>query len=103
MLPCEQEWKKDACNIEDSYNADTTPVDNYIEFENNFSIVDMLGNVLEWTDGIFEDISKANNEEKYRVAKGGSWISVNDIRLFSRFIIILSSHFNIIGFRCVAN
>ncbi|MGW8324656.1 MAG: formylglycine-generating enzyme family protein, partial [Desulfobacterales bacterium] len=103
ILPWGQEWKKDACNIEDSYNADTTPVDNYIEFENNFSIVDMLGNVLEWTDGIFEDISKANNEEKYRVAKGGSWISVNDIRLFSRFMIKSGSHSNIIGFRCVAN
>jgi formylglycine-generating enzyme required for sulfatase activity len=102
ILPWGQEWKKDACNIEDSYNADTTPVDNYLEFENNFSIVDTLGNVLEWTDGIFEDISKANNGEKYRVAKGGSWISENEIRLFSRFMIKSSSHSNIIGFRCVA-
>jgi len=102
ILPWGQEWNKDACNVEDSYNADTTPVDNYIEFENNFSIVDTLGNVLEWTDGIFEEVSKANNGEKYRVAKGGSWISENDIRLFSRFMIKSSSHSNIIGFRCVA-
>jgi formylglycine-generating enzyme required for sulfatase activity len=103
ILPWGQEWKNDACNIEDSYNADTTPVDNYIEFENNFSIVDTLGNVLEWTDGIFEDISKANNGEKYSVAKGGSWISENDIRLFSRYMIKSSLHSNIMGFRCVAN
>jgi formylglycine-generating enzyme required for sulfatase activity len=103
ILPWGQEWKKDACNIEDSYTADTTPVDNYLEFENNFGIVDTIGNVLEWTDSIFEDLSKINNEEKYRVVKGGSWISENDIRSFSRFMIKPNSHSNIIGFRCVAN
>ncbi len=103
ILPWGQEWKKDACNIEDSYTADTTPVDSYLEFENNFGIVDTIGNVLEWTDSIFEDIFKTNNGKKYRIVKGGSWISENDIRLFSRFMIEPSSHSNIIGFRCVAN
>ena len=66
--------EKDAFNIEDSYNADTTSVDNYLEIKNSFSIFDTIGNVIEWNDSIFEDISKTNNGGKYGVVKGGSWI-----------------------------
>jgi formylglycine-generating enzyme required for sulfatase activity len=102
IFPWGQEWKKDACNIEDSCTADTTPVDKYSEFENDFGIVDTIGNVLEWTDNSFEEMSKTNNGAKYRAVRGGSWISGNDIRLFSRFMIEPESHSNILGFRCVA-
>jgi len=102
IFPWGQEWKKDACNIEDSCTADTTPVDKYSEFENDFGIVDTIGNVLELTDNSFEEMSKTNNGAKYRAVRGGSWISGNDIRLFSRFMIEPESHSNILGFRCVA-
>jgi formylglycine-generating enzyme required for sulfatase activity len=102
IFPWGPEWKNDACNIEDSCIADTTPVDKYVEFGNDFGIVDTLGNVLEWTTDRFDSTSKSNNGEKYRVVRGGSWISGNDVRLFSRFIIQPESHSNILGFRCVA-
>ncbi|MBU0769227.1 MAG: formylglycine-generating enzyme family protein, partial [Proteobacteria bacterium] len=96
------EWEKDVCNIEDSYIADTTSVDKYVEFENDFGIVDTIGNVLEWTNDSFDSTSKKDHGTKYRAVKGGSWISGNDIRLFSRFMVEPESHSNILGFRCVA-
>jgi formylglycine-generating enzyme required for sulfatase activity len=101
-FPWGHEWINDAGNIEDSGIADTTPVDKYAEFENDFGIVDVLGNVLEWTDNGFETTSQENNASNYRIAKGGSWVSGNDIRLFSRFKLKPDSHSNILGFRCVA-
>jgi len=101
IFPWGQKWEKDACNIEDSCTADTTPVDKYVMFENNLGIVDAMGNVLEWTHDDFDSVSK-NNESKYQIVKGGSWVSGNDIRLFSRFKIDRESHSNILGFRCVA-
>ncbi|MBU1161814.1 MAG: formylglycine-generating enzyme family protein, partial [Proteobacteria bacterium] len=101
-FPWGQEWKKDVCNIEDSCIADTTPVDKYVEFENDFGIVDTIGNVLEWTNDSFDSTSKKNHGAKYRAVRGGSWISGNDIRLFSRFMIESESNSNILGFRCVA-
>ncbi|MGD8981835.1 MAG: SUMF1/EgtB/PvdO family nonheme iron enzyme [Desulfobacterales bacterium] len=102
VFPWGTEWKKDACNIEDSYTADTTPVDKHSEFENDFGIVDSMGNVLEWTNDGFDSTSKNNHGAKYRAVKGGSWISGNDIRLFNRFLMEPESHSNVLGFRCVA-
>jgi formylglycine-generating enzyme required for sulfatase activity len=102
VFPWGTEWKIDACNIEDSCTADTTPVDKHAEFENDFGIVDTIGNVLEWTNDSFDSTSKNNHGAKYRAVKGGSWISGNDIRLFSRFLMEPDSHSNILGFRCVA-
>jgi formylglycine-generating enzyme required for sulfatase activity len=101
-FPWGTEWKKNACNIEDSYTADTTPVDKHAEFENDFGIVDTMGNVLEWTNDGFDSTSKNNHGAKYRAVKGGSWISGNDIRLFNRFLMEPESHSNVLGFRCVA-
>jgi len=102
IFPWGQEWKENACNIEDSCTADTTPVDKYVEFENDFSIVDAIGNVLEWTNDSFDSTFPKKHGAKYRVVRGGSWVSGTDIRLFSRFLIESESHSNILGFRCVA-
>jgi len=102
IFPWGTEWKKNACNIEDSCTADTTPVDKHAEFENHFGIVDTIGNVLEWTNDSFDSTSTNNHGAKNRAVKGGSWISGNDIKLFSRFLLEPESHSNILGFRCVA-
>ena len=103
IFPWGKEWKKHSCNIEDSYTGDTTPVEKYAEFENDFGIVDTIGNILEWTLDDFTVLSDNKNNYRYRIAKGGSWISGDDIRLFSRFKIEPESHSNILGFRCVAH
>jgi formylglycine-generating enzyme required for sulfatase activity len=101
-FPWGKEWKKHCCNIEDSFAGETTPVEKYAEFENDFGIVDTLGNILEWTSDNFTALTDKNKSE-FHIAKGGSWISKNDITLFSRFKIAPESHSNILGFRCVAH
>jgi formylglycine-generating enzyme required for sulfatase activity len=102
-FPWGKEWKKHCCNIEDSFAGDTTPVEKYAEFENDFGIVDTMGNIIEWTSDNFTALSYNSNRSGCHIAKGGSWISKDDIRLFSRFKIAPESHSNILGFRCVAH
>ena len=102
VFPCGNDWKKDSCNIEESSIGDTAPVDKYIKLANDFGIVDTIGNVLEWTSDTSKSPSHLKNRSKYYIVKGGSWISGNDIRLFSRFKLDPESHSNILGFRCVA-
>ncbi len=101
-LPWGPEHKSNACNIEDSAVSDTTPVDKYAEFKNDLGIVDTLGNVLEWTLDTCESTYDGNNNRIYQVVKGGSWVSENTIRAFSRFKMDPASSSNIVGFRCVA-
>lgn len=96
-------WQKDSCNNERNGVGDTTPVDQYVNFENDFGIADMLGNVLEWIWDGSEYFEDKQNQPKYDIGKGGSWISGDDIRLFSRFRLDSESHSNILGFRCVAD
>jgi formylglycine-generating enzyme required for sulfatase activity len=103
IFPWGEEWKKHSCNIEDSCTGDTTPVEKYAEFENDFGIVDTIGNILEWTLDDVTALSDNKNKYRYHIAKGGSWISGDDVRLFSRFKIEPESHSNILGFRCVAH
>ncbi len=102
LYPWGNEWKKDACNIEESYLADTTPVDKYIDFANDFGVVDGLGGILEWTTGIYNLSSGVTNETKYRIVKGGSWVSDRHVRLCSRFKMPADTTSNVLGFRCVA-
>lgn len=102
VFPWGNEWNKDSCNIEESYVGDTTPVDKYVEFANDYGIVDVIGNVMEWTLDRSEPLSSVKDRSKYFAVKGGSWISGNGLRLFSRFKLKPKSHSNILGFRCVA-
>ena len=102
VFPWGNDWKKDSCNIEESSIGDTAPVDKYIELANDFEIADTIGNVLEWTSDVFEPPSYVKGNEKYYIVKGGSWISENNVKLFSRFSLEPESHSNILGFRCVA-
>jgi formylglycine-generating enzyme required for sulfatase activity len=101
-LPWGKNWQKDFCNTEENCIGDTTPVEQYKEFENDFGIADTLGNVLEWTWGSTESLENKKNKINEYIAKGGSWVSGNDVRLFSRFKLDPETHSNILGFRCVA-
>jgi formylglycine-generating enzyme required for sulfatase activity len=95
-FPWGNEIKKEACNIEESYTGDTTPVDKYTDNDNSLGISDTLGNVMEWT------LNKINGSSSDYIVKGGSWVSGNDARLYSRFFLDPESTSNILGFRCVA-
>ncbi|MBE9581052.1 MAG: SUMF1/EgtB/PvdO family nonheme iron enzyme [Proteobacteria bacterium] len=102
VFPWGDEWKSNACNVEENSVADATPVDQYKDLKNDLGIVDTLGNVLEWTTEAYQPAQGAGNTPIRRIVKGGSWISGNDIRLFSRFKVSPDASSNILGFRCVA-
>ena len=98
-LPSEQEWEKaargsfpnsnqftwgdnsltGACNTQETQDNTTTPVDHYES--TNFSpygVVDMLGNVWEWTSSAYKPYKNSSHESiHYRdervVIRGGCW------------------------------
>ena len=114
-LPTEDEWeaasrtskgldfpwggifKEGLCNIEVSAIGDTTPVDEFEEAANYFGVYDLLGNVLEWTS-----TNKSVSDNRSYIAKGGSWVSGEKIRLTQRFMLEAGTSSNILGFRCIA-
>jgi formylglycine-generating enzyme required for sulfatase activity len=102
LYPWGNEWEKGLCNIEETHVGDTTPVDRYLDFGNDFGIIDALGNVLEWTMNRAEKDYATVPGSKYHIVKGGSWISGNGLRLCSRLRLEAQSRSNILGFRCVA-
>ncbi len=101
LFPWGNEWKKDACNFEESAAADTTPVDAFKDSENDLGIRDILGNVLEWTSDSYQSIYRRQDATKYNVVKGGSWVSEKGVSLFARFKMDPASPSNLVGFRCV--
>ncbi len=114
-LPTEQEWEAAArttlgldypwgkmpdnekCNIEASAIGGTTPVDKYQKGANKYEIYDLIGNVMEWTGS-----SESKERDILFVAKGGSWVSGENITLTARSLIDPKSPSNILGFRCIA-
>jgi formylglycine-generating enzyme required for sulfatase activity len=99
-FPWGKENKTGCCNIEDSCIGDTTPVDKYPGNENSLGIMDILGNVMEWTI----DNNQPSAGEKHNplhILKGGSWISGNDLSLYDRSFSEPGVTSNILGFRCI--
>ena len=113
-LPTEEEWEaasrtaagliypwgdslsEGLCNIESTAIGGTTPVDKYENAANKFGVSDLLGNVLEWTG------SKNTLSGKTAfIARGGSWVSGENISLTQRFMLQAKTSSNILGFRCV--
>ena len=99
--PWGNDWQKNACNTEESGIAETTPVDNYLDFINGYDLSDLLGNILEWTISQIKPPFKTKSEAKFQITKGGSWISDQNISLWSRFIYKAEYSSNVLGFRCI--
>jgi formylglycine-generating enzyme required for sulfatase activity len=101
-LPWGDELREGACNLECSGICDTAPVDRFADFENEFGIVDVLGNVMEFTTNGSKTGKVDENGRKYVFGKGGCWIFGDEVRLSNRFRLDPESPSNILGFRCVA-
>jgi len=102
IYPWGNAWMDQACNMEKSAISETTPVDRYLDFVNEYKIADLLGNVLEWTSDMIPSPYSPQSAQHYAIAKGGSWISSQPVSLWSRFIFKEDYTANILGFRCVA-
>ena len=102
IYPWGNAWQENACNLEKSFFGDTTPVDFYLKFANEYGVADTLGNVLEWTlDAWKEDKPGEESKDSY-VVKGASWISDGPVSLTDRQPAHKNMTSNILGFRCIA-
>lgn len=101
VFPWGNDLKESSCNIEESYMGGTSSVDNYKQHANEFGIVDIIGNVLEWTLDSMASLSTGEKDLMY-ITKGGSWVSGREVSLTSRFKSSARFTSNILGFRCVA-
>ncbi len=102
-FPWGDDWKDGLCNTETSGIADTTPVDHYPDGVNKMGIADQLGNTLEWTSEKCDPPKGSRNDYDYHIAKGGSWVSEENIQLASRFRFPTDFTSNTLGFRCLAD
>ena len=118
-LPTEQQWQRAAigdtgwaypwgndfdaskCNSWEGGIQQTTAVDRYPLGTSPYGVLDMSGNVWEWTlteydTSSSDDISNSN----LRVLRGGSWINFeDDLRAASRFGYDPDDNFHYVGLR----
>jgi len=102
IYPWGNEWRDESCNLEDSLFGDTTPVDQYVKFENAEGVADTLGNVLEWTLDVWATRQEDDEVAETYIVKGASWISDKDVTLTDRHFVDKNASSNILGFRCIA-
>ncbi len=100
--PWGNEFKPNALNIEGGGLSDTCPVDEYDDYSNEFKIVDMLGNVMEWTSDMEKPPFKIKHDIQYCIAKGGAWNANSDVTISSRALLKHEFTSNTIGFRCIS-
>lgn len=102
LYPWGDIWQDDACNLEKSLRGDTSPVDQYVKFANEYEVADTLGNVLEWTLDLWQTPEEGEESEETYVVKGASWISDSEVCLTDRQPVYKDASSNILGFRCIA-
>jgi formylglycine-generating enzyme required for sulfatase activity len=100
--PWGNEFKPTALNIEQSGICDTCPVDEYDNDANEFKIVDLLGNIMEWTSDMEAPPFKTKKDTRYCIAKGGAWNALPTVTISSRALFKPQFSSNTIGFRCIS-
>ena len=102
LYPWGDGWQDDACNLEKSLLGDTSPVDQYVKFANEYEVADTLGNVMEWTLDHWQEPGPEEESEETYVVKGASWVSGSPVCLTDRQPVYENTSSNILGFRCIA-
>jgi formylglycine-generating enzyme required for sulfatase activity len=77
--PWGDKWQVDCCNTQELGRKGTTSVHEFEQVnQSSFDVIDMAGNVWEWTASWYERYPKSIHESLhygrlYRVVRGGSW------------------------------
>ncbi|MEK6221509.1 MAG: SUMF1/EgtB/PvdO family nonheme iron enzyme, partial [Chloroflexota bacterium] len=97
MFPWGNDWEDGKyANTIEIKNRDTTPVDQYPAGASPYGVMDLSGNVWEWTNDWFDE------RMNFRVLKGGSWNNYSSgVRANGRYDLSPGEAFSYYGFRCV--
>ena len=100
--PRGNKFNQKSLNMEQNRLSDTSSVNQYETFTNEFQIIDMLGNVMEWTSDMKTPPFKSKQNTKYCIAKGGAWNARDNVTISSRVLFKPGFTSNTIGFRCIS-
>jgi formylglycine-generating enzyme required for sulfatase activity len=112
IYPWGNQWDPKRCNSSEGDQRDTTPVDAYPQGASPYSLLDMAGNVWEWSCSLYrpypydpEDGREYPKGSDHRVVRGGAFSNYDWlIRCVSRYGLNPSYQDWIQGFRvCVAS
>jgi formylglycine-generating enzyme required for sulfatase activity len=109
IYPWGNEWDAKRCNAWESGKHDTTPVGAYLQGASPYGVLDMAGNVLEWTLSLYRPYpyqSGDGREDPHaggnRVLRGGSWsLSRSLARVSPRYYHLPDYFGDDVGFRVV--
>jgi formylglycine-generating enzyme required for sulfatase activity len=108
LYPWGDRWDAKRCNSKESEIEDTTPVGAYPQGSSPYGLLDMAGNVWEWTSSLYRNYPYRDDDGREdldsteaRVLRGGSWLNFYDsARSAYRRSYTPAYHSRIHGFRC---
>ncbi len=107
IYPWGNEWATGKANTEESGYRGTTIVGSFPDGASSYGVMDMAGNVSEWTTDWYEPYPGSTFAspyfgKKYRVIRGGGWFSdAKLVRTTERSCSGVDLHNDDVGFRCV--
>ena len=85
IYPWGNRWDAKRCNNSEGGTSGTTPVGAYPQGASPYGLLDMAGNVWEWTRSVYwrypyvpEDGREDIESGEYQVLRGGSWYHLQD-------------------------
>lgn len=105
IFPWGDEWQPGRCNIAEGGSGTTSPIGSYTDDASPYGVVDLAGNVAEWTASaarLYPDSSRSTPLDSGIVVRGGSWSgSTAEARAAYRRSVAPTTISATIGFRVV--